>query len=138
MTTKEYLNQAYWLDKSINSKYKMIDRLRSLSTKCTSSVTGMPKNPGRSLSGMADAAIKIADLENEIQADISKLVDLKREIMLCIDTAENPEHKALLELRYLCYCPWNKIAEEMGFGIDNVFKLHKKALKTLKIPETLQ
>ena len=87
---------------------------------------------------MADAIGKIIDLQNEINADIDRLVDLKREIVAVIKAVEQPEYQTLLEKRYLCFLTWEQIAVDMNYGIDNVFKLHKKALACVVVPEALQ
>ena len=47
MTVKEYLGQAYRLDQRINSKLEQVASLNELATKCTSTLTGMPRNPNR-------------------------------------------------------------------------------------------
>ena len=69
MTAKEYLGQAYRLDQRINSKIEQVASLNELATKCTSSLTGMPRNPNRATSTMADAVAKIIDLQAEINRD---------------------------------------------------------------------
>ena len=56
MTAKEYLGQAYRLDQRINSKAEQVTSLNALATKCTATLTGMPRNPNRATSTMADAA----------------------------------------------------------------------------------
>lgn len=45
MTAKEYLSQAYRLDQRINSKIEQVASLNDLATKCTSTLTGMPRKP---------------------------------------------------------------------------------------------
>jgi len=82
--------------------------------------------------------VKIVDLENEINADIDQLVDLKREMVGIIKAVENPEHQTLLELRYLCFKTWEQIAVMMSYSIEYTFRLHKKALEFVKIPESVQ
>lgn len=138
MTAKEYLGQAYRLDQRINSKIEQVASLNELATKCTSSLTGMPRNPNHATSRMADVVAKIIDLQAEINRDIDTLVDLKREIVSVIKGIENLEYQTLLEKRYLCFLPWEQIAVDMNYGIDNVFKLHKKALAQVVIPAALQ
>lgn len=135
MNAKEYLNQAYRLDQRINSKIAQIAALNELATNCSSAVTGMPHNPQRSQSPMADAVCKIIDLQNEINRDIDRLLELKREIITVIKAVNNPEYQTLLELRYLCYKSWEQIAVEMNYGIDNVFKLYRKSLAAVRIPQ---
>jgi chromosome segregation ATPase len=113
MTAKEYLEQAYRLDQRINSKLEQVASLNELATKATSTLTGMPKNPNRATSKMADAVAKIVDLQAEINNDIDRLVDLKREIVGIIKTVNNPEYQTLLEKRYLCFDTWEQIAVDI-------------------------
>lgn len=134
MTTKTYLSQARYLDMRIKSKLQQIDSLNELATTCTSVLTGMPHNPSGSVSRMADAVCKIVDLQNDINRDIDKLVDLKKEIMGVIKAVVNPEPQTLLEKRYLCFLSWEKIAVDMGYDLRYTHKLHIRALEECKIP----
>ncbi len=84
------------------------------------------------------AIIKIIDLENEINQDMMKLVELKKEIIRRIKAVENAELQTILELRYLSYMRWEEIAIELGYGIDNVFRLHRNVLDEIRIPEIIQ
>lgn len=138
MTAKEYLSQAYRLDQRIDSKIEQVASLNDLATKCTTTISGMPHNPSRSTSPMADTIDKIIDLQVEINRDIDALVDLKREIVTVIKAVDNPEYQTLLEKRYLCFLHWAQIAVDMNYGIDNIFKLHKKALACVVVPEGVQ
>ena len=128
MTSKEYLSQARYLDMRINSKLDQIESLHELATRCTSTISGMPHNPNRGGSPMADAICKIIDLESEINDDIDKLVDLKREIVGVIKRIDNVELQTLLEKRYLCFMQWEQIAVDMCFSIQHVYRLHAEAL----------
>ncbi len=87
---------------------------------------------------MSEVITKIIDLEAEINADIDRLVDLKQEIVAVIKAVNNYEYQMLLELRYLCFKTWEQIAVEMNYGIDNIYKLHTKALNFVAIPSALQ
>jgi len=133
MTSKEFLSQAFHLDQRINSKLGQISTLNDLASKCTSTITGMPHAPSQSTSPMADAVVKIVDLENQINDEIYKLVELKRKIYKVIKSVENIEYQTLLEMRYLCFKTWEDIAIDMGYTTRNVHFLHKYALKTVKI-----
>lgn len=135
MTAKTYLQQALRLDERINSKIEQIESLNELATKCTSTITGMPHNPSPSTSSMADAVAKIIDLQSEINADIDRLVDLKREMVQVIKAVDDIECQMLLELRYLCYKSWEDIAVEMGYTVRNIHYLHNQALRLVVVPE---
>jgi len=128
MTAKEYLGQAYRLDQRINSKLEQVLSLRDLTTKATATMSDMPGGGSRNVYKMQDIIGKIIDLENEINADIDQLVDLKREMVAVIKSVKNPEYQTLLELRYLCFKPWEQIAVEMGYSIHHLYRLHNSAL----------
>ena len=138
MTVKEYLGQAYRLDQRINSKLEQLESLNGLATKCTSTLTGMPKNPSRSTSMMADAVAKIVDLQAEINRDIDRLVDLKCDMVRIIKNVDHAEYQTLLELRYLCFKTWEQIAVDMNYSIDNVYRIHRKALCAVSLPKSIQ
>ena len=137
MTARDYLTQAYRLDQRINSKLEQVESLNGLATKVNSTLSGMPKNPNRATSAMADTVTKIITLQAEINNDIDRLVDLKREMIAVIKAVVNTECQTLLELRYLCFKTWEQIAVEMDYTVRNVHLLHKEALKAIVIPASL-
>ena len=136
MTAKEYLGQAYRIDQRINSKLEQVISLRELASKATSTLTDMPHSASPNLRSMESIIGKMVDLENEINADIGELVDLKRDIVTTIKGVENPEYRTLLELRYLCFKPWEQIAMEMSYSLQHTFRIHDNALKSITVPET--
>jgi hypothetical protein len=138
MTAKEYLSQAYRLDQRINSKLEQVASLNQLATKCTYTITGMPRNPGHGTSTIAEVVTKIVDLQADINRDIDCLVDLKREIVGVIKAVDNTECQTLLELRYLCFKSWEQIAVDMGYNVRHVYRLHDVAVSLVKVPETSQ
>lgn len=129
MTAKEYLGQAYRIDQWINSKLEQVGSLQALAAKATSTISNTPPSGSRNVHSMEGIIVKIIDLENEINADIDTLVDLKREIMGVIKVIDNPEYQTLLELRYLCFYSWEKVAVEMDYDLRYMHKLHRKALE---------
>lgn len=133
MTTKEYLAQAYRIDQRINSKLDQIVSLRDLATKATSTLSDTPGNATRNVHSMECIITKMIDLENEINQDIDTLVDLKKEIISIIKEIKNPEYQTLLELRYLCFKTWEQIAVNMGYSIQNAYKMHDRALESVAI-----
>ena len=128
MTAKEYLSQAHHLDQRIDAKIAQVASLNDLATKCSATLTGMPRNPNHGSSTMADAVCKIIDLQDEINRDIDRLVDLKREIVSVIKSVEDTEYQILLEKRYLCFHTWEQIAVDMHYSGKWVQKLHDRAL----------
>lgn len=134
MTAREYLEQAYRLDQRINSKIEQVSSLRELAAKATSTITDMPRAATPNTHRMEDIICKIVGLENEINADIDRLVDLKRELINMIKSIANPENQTLLELRYLCFKSWEQIAVEMGYSIQHIYRLRDKAIEEIRLP----
>ena len=132
MTAKEYLSQAHRLDQRIDAKIAQVASLNDLATKCSATLTGMPRNPNRGGSTMADAVCKIIDLQNEINRDIDRLVDLKRELVAVIKSVEDTEYQTLLEKRYLCFQTWEQIAVDMHYSGKWIMKIHDRALDVVE------
>ena len=129
MNTKAFLSQARYLDMRITSKLKQIELLNELANTCTTVFTDMPRKPGGNPERMAAAIEKIIDLQNELQHDINTLVNLKEETMRVIKAVTNPELQSLLEKRYLCFLSWEQIAVDMGYSIQNAYRVHDRALE---------
>lgn len=134
MTAKEYLLQAHYLDERITSKTQQIATLNDLATRCTSTFSDMPRNPNRGGSRLEDCVIKIIELEEELKADINKLINLKKEIMEVIKAVPNVEYQTLLEKRYLCFITWEQISVDMNYSIQHIHRMHSAALKEIVVP----
>lgn len=138
MTPKEYLNQAYWLDRRIDSKLAQLSALQDTATKTTAVMEGEVVSHTRNVTSLQDVIAKIIDMQDEINRDIDALVDLKRDIKRTIDGIEDPEGQTVLELRYLCFKRWEEISVIMNYSVRRIYQIHDEALEKLVIPETLQ
>ena len=132
MTSKEYLNQAYYIDKSITGKLEVIDNLNTLATRCTSTINDTPVQRTRNLHRTEDVIAKIVDFENEVTEEIDMLVDTKREIYSVISRVTNQTHRLMLEMRYLRFMTWENIAVTLNLEISWVHRLHKRALEDVR------
>lgn len=130
MNAKEYLSQAVWLDRMIDSKLDQLEMLKSLAMKVTSSFTKEKISGGNiEKSKMESTMVKVIDLEHEINADIDRLVNLKKDIQDTINKMDDINQQLLLELRYLSGKGWDEIAASMGYDPRTVYRIHGKALK---------
>ena len=80
--------------------------------------------------------IKYLELEAELKKDLMYLVELHLMIVRMIREVGDMELRMILELRYLSYKKWEQIAEEMNCGLANVYRLHRAALESIRIPES--
>ncbi len=138
MSAKEYLSQAMYIDQRINSKLEQVMTLRESATKVTQVMSDMPRSSSPNLQQMENTIVKIVDLENEINRDIDRLVDLKAEVHEVISQLDSPDQQLVLELRYLCFKHWSEIMEIMCCSEPTVYRIHGEALKKIVIPKKLR
>jgi len=133
MKAKNYLRQIELLDAKIDTRCEEIMRLKTLATRTTTALGGERVQSSGSQDKMADCIAKIADLQNEINAEIDKFVDLRNEAQALIEKHCEADCIRLLYARYFEYKTWEKIAVDMNFTYQWVAgDLHKKALEQLQ------
>lgn len=135
MTAKEYLNQAFYLDRRINSKLDMLATLKEMATKTTVVMQDDVVSHTKNVHALEDAVSKIVDMQNEINMEIDRLVDTKQEILRTIQEVQKPDYQMLLELRYICFRSWEEIADRLCCTVSNVYKMHTKALQAVIVPK---
>lgn len=128
---KQYLNSYCELNDSINQKLDELAHLRALATKVTTTLSDMPK--GSSTASKEDTYIKLIMLDNEINADIDKYVDMRKEVEICINSVSDLTLRAILYYRYICGKKWEQIAIDMNYNYRWVLRLHGKALSKIQI-----
>lgn len=131
MNVKEYLQRASDLDLTINTKIDSLNTMRSLLTKTTSVITGMPHGGGDGRS-LENAIARIVDLENEINETVDQLVDVKVNIMKMISTLKNPTQRNVMEMRYIQCKSWDEISRETGKSRTTLYHIQKAVIDELE------
>ena len=131
MGAVELLKQAYYIDVRIDNKLEQMEALNALATKATTTFGNEPVSGTRDVHKREETICKIVDLQNEINADIDNLVDMKRELRKTIESIPNVDYRTVLELRYLNFRKWEEIAVTMGYRLRNVHYIHDKAIEYL-------
>ena len=124
MEAKEYLEQARYLDMRINAKLAVRAKFKVQSSKF--------KDEGISPALedlLCGGGRKWAELEAEIDREIDELAELKLKITQLIRRVSKPEYRTVLELRYLCFWSWEKIALNMGYSPAHIYRIHTEALE---------
>lgn len=129
---KAWLLQYRSLDRQINRLEKEKNEWIERATKMSAPSDGMPHGSGVS-DTVGFAVFKSADLATEIDREIDKLADLRRDIEAAIRTVDGRVLRELLEYRYLDCMRWEEVAEAMSRDIRWIFRLHGKALSKLTI-----
>ena len=134
MKAKEFLSQAFYMKRQIIAKQKRLDWLRDIvpgPTVTFSDELKCPSNPKNSM--VENVAIKVVALEEEISADILKLLEVTKEIESTIRAIDSLECRTILEMRYLAFMDWDEITARMGYARSYIFRLHGKALMQIRV-----
>ena len=133
LTPKEFLSQAWQIDRRIESKIEERERLESkLTTGRIANLSGMPRGGGYD---WTDTVANVIRLTEQINAEINHLCAVKRMVNDAIDAVEDSRYRRVLELRYRNYMSWEQIAEEVGYDARHVQRLHGEALLCVVVPD---
>lgn len=136
MTAKEYLSQAYRLDQRINSDIAELGRLRLMSQNISSPGFEEHYNATRNTDAPFVKQIeKIMELEKTINEEIDRLVDLKAQIRLTIDSVQNTDERMVLRYRYVDHMTWEQIGMTLYADPRTVRRWHGNALNHVVMPE---
>lgn len=132
MTNKEkkaWLKRYAAIDRQIKNKTDELSMWRSRATKITPTYSGLPKGGGGDR--IQTAVDNICRLEDEINAEIDRLIITRAEINEAIAKVEDERLREVLTLRYIQGKSWEQIAVEMHYNYRWVTKLHGKALSEI-------
>lgn len=94
--------------------------------------TDMPKGGNRS-GDLSDYAAKISEKIEKLKEQYFLTIVRKMEIKEKIRRVNDAELQEILELRYIHFYSWEKIATERGYTYRHVLRLHGEALKKFKM-----
>ena len=136
MTAKEYLSQAFYLDRRINSRIREAEEVKAMAYNISGPTLRKDKVK-TSHSGEAPfekALLRFWELEESINQEIDHLVDMKREIGEAIDQLPNENEQLVLRYRYVNRMRWEEIAEEMMSSRSTVIRWHESGLQHFVVP----
>ena len=136
MTSKEYLRQAYRLDHRINSDIAEMERLREMA--CSIGAPGFeehydPNHPTEA--PFIRALEKVWKLEEKINAEIDRLVDLKAQMRGVIEAVSDPDERMVLRYRYIHNMTWEKIGDVLHADRTTVYRWHNTAIRHVVLPD---
>ena len=131
LSAKEFLNRGRRLNELINSKLREAERLRQLAVSISSPpADGERVKGGIPQSKVENSVVKIMALEEEINAEIDRLVEVHREIRVAIERLSSPHERLILRERYINDMAWEDIADNLNYSVRQVTRLHGRALKS--------
>ena len=129
---KLYLNQAFFLDKQINSLIKVKEETVSLAQRCTANYSNDGGSNPSKTNLQENIYIKVIEQGELINQQIDKLVNIRNEIEQLINTVSDTDGQSILRMRYLAYMPMTDIADIMGCTRATVYNKFNRAISELE------
>ena len=133
MTKKEYLLQVRYLDQRINSELEELSRVKALAGTSAAVCSGGTQNTDAP--AFSRGLETIQAMEERIDREIDRLVDLKEQIRQAIDALPDEKDRLVLRLLFLNGLPQKRAAEELHLTEKTIYRRMKKALRLLVLPE---
>ena len=120
-----FLNQIYKTDKMIENKLAEVEKLKSIATGMGGADNEKVKPSGKS-DKIADLVSRYVDLEKEIEADIDKLIRLRKDVISVIERLK-PDEYDLLHKVYVQNLTLGEAAYQMERSYSWATTTHKRA-----------
>lgn len=136
MTVKEYLRQAYRLDHRIDSDISEMERLREMACSIGAPSFEEHYDPNHPTEAPFIRALeKVWKLEEKINAEIDRLVDLKAQMRGVIEAVSDPDERMVLRYRYIHNMTWEKIGDVLHADRTTVYRWHNTAIRHVVLPD---
>lgn len=132
MTIKAYLESIHALDLLIETKLQQEAAIREMLTGTQAHYgDGLPRTVSPTPDKIGELIAKLVDLQEEMNADIDRFVDMKAAIK---DTVQKlpVDERTVLEGLYFGHLSAKVISEKMHFTTRNVYYLRDKAIGRLE------
>ena len=132
MGIKQYLKQAFTIDRLIKAKITHIQHLQDKLDWVGSLPTTTKVQQTSPKDKMGDTVAALLDAITETKTDIKRLTELQKDITTMIARIENTDLQLVLYERYINFKKWEDIAVDNNYSIRAVYNLHGKALREIK------
>ena len=131
MTAKEYLSQAFIIDRMINAKKNRLLELREMMQWSTSAASDIKVQTSLKPDPMGDLIVSLMDKIADCERDIQRLLDIQTEIENVVNSVNRLDYRLILYERYVNLKRWDDIAADNGYNLRHVYKIHGHALSII-------
>lgn len=131
MSVKEKLKALRFTSKIIDSKIRQLYKLKRQIQTVQSFDYSKERFKTNEKTSFENTLCKIIDLEREITKDIDKLADGKKELDNFVKSVLSGNEYLVIQMRYFEETNWLDIAKRLNYTLDNIYKIHGKALLRL-------
>lgn len=132
MEARQYLEQVSKINKLIENKLIEKVQWKSIAEGTSASASGERVQTSKKLHKMEDAAIRIVEIENEIDILIDKFIDIKQEIVGTIEQVNDAIMYDILHKKYIQGMSFEEIGLACSYSKETIKWKHKKALRIVQ------
>lgn len=125
---KDYFSQIQKTDRLIQRLTDTVNTLRSSLTSQNYELKSDKVQTSGAKDTLGETVVKIIALEDDINARIDELVDLKGDALNRISNVSDKDQQNILIARYVSGEKWERIAVDLNFSIAQVYRIHGAAL----------
>lgn len=131
MTAKEYLENIRALDLLIESRLRQEQEIRAMLTATQAHLgNGMPRTASPNPDKIGDLVAELIDLQSEMNADIDRFVDMKKEIAEAVKRLGINE-RTFIESYYFGHQSMSAIGRKLGYCRHSIYNLRDHAVAAL-------
>lgn len=131
MNAKDYLQRVRKIDRLIENKIAEAAHWKSVAMGTSTHSEGDRVQSSGSKQKMADAVARYVDIESEINDEIDRLANVRREIVLTIEALPVDEYDMLYQV-YVNYKELQDVATDMDKSYSWATTIHGRALAHLQ------
>lgn len=131
MNAKEFLRQIKKLDRLIENKLIEIQRWKDIANNTTATLSGERVQASGNPQKIADAICRYIDLEREINQDIDRLVETKKDVIGVIEQLNATEYDIIHKI-YVQYLTLEDVADAYDRTYSWATTIHGRALKHIQ------
>lgn len=125
---KDYFSQIRKTDRLIQRLTDTVNTLRSSLTSQSYELKPDKVQTSGAKDTLGETIVKIMSLEEDINARIDELVDMKKDAFNRIGNVSDKDQQNILIARYVNGEKWERIAVDLNFSIAQVYRIHGAAL----------
>lgn len=141
MKAKDYLLQVEKANKMIDNKLVELEQWKAMATGITANAEGERVQSSGSQQKMADAVSRYVDIQNEVDKQIDRLVELKKEVISTIEQLPSDEYDMLHKMYIgrvdeegceIIYMSLEEIADSKKITYKWAATIHGRALQKVQ------
>lgn len=128
---KEYLSSLRFAERMIKIKLDKIEETRELALRVNCALIPEKVQGGRRVAIVEKTALKVVELTKQLEKQVDEYRALQRRVFKLIDAVKNDVQQKVLELRYIHFMKWEKIADLLGYDRRQITRIHSKGLSEI-------